>query len=383
MINFSHKNISRYCFSGAILAIISGGLTWSGVAQTPVGTGQTRSVPPVRVDQAVQPQLPQMTAAQLVQQGKGLYRAVRLKEALDKFVEALKLEPDHDEALGLAAVTSFRLDQQSAARDYFQRRADLAGQKDTVRAFCHYRIALTYWREVHDLIAKYSMIENGRLVYHIPDSQATEIDRLIIEGMSSVDRTLAQVDNFAEAHSTRSLLQAEAAIVATDPASIASLRQSSLASLKRAIELTEQAAAAGKKSDVADFSQPTVRISEFPRTVEEESTISDPILKLLEGGRPIKRHQPVFPVQKTVKTEIPEVGAAVASDSGSHIVKVEILVSTLGDVAYASVIEGRQELRPAALLAARGWKFEPARFEGHPVQISGSITFEVRSAKGR
>lgn len=379
MINLSPKIVSGFCLLGTLFA--SGVTGVIGFAQTPP-TGQTRQPQPQRVEPTAVPAAPVMTAAQFIQQGKGLYRAVRLKEALDKFVEALKLEPNQDEALGLAAVTAFRLDQQSAARDYFQRRADLVGQKDSVRAFCHYRIALTYWREVHDLIAKYSTIENGRLAYLIPASQVTEIERLIIEGMTSVDRTLTLVDNFAEAHNTRSLLQAEAAIVATDPASITASRQSSLASLKRAIELTEQAAAAGKKAEVADFSQPTVRVSEFPRTVEEESTLNDPILKLLEGGRPIRRHQPVFPLQKLAKAEAGE-GGATGADPASSIVKVEILVSTLGDVAYASVIDGRQELRPAALLAARGWKFEPARLDGHPVQVSGTITFDARPAKGR
>ena len=382
MINLSPKIVSGFCLLGTIFA--SGVTGVIGFAQTPP-TGQTRQPQPQRVDQAAQhaaPAPPVVAAAQLIQQGKGLYRAVRLKEALDKFVEALRLEPNQDEALGLAAVTAFRLDQQSAARDYFQRRADLVGQKDSVRAFCHYRIALTYWREVHDLISKYSMIENGRLAYLIPDSQVTEIERLILEGMSSVDRTLTLVDNFAEAHNTRSLLQAEAAIVATDPASITASRQSSLASLKRAIELMEQAAAAGKKAEVADFSQPTVRVSEFPRTVEEESTLNDPILKLLDGGRPIRRHQPVFPLQKPAKNEAVE-GGVTGSDPASSTVKVEILVSTLGDVAYASIIDGRQELRPAALLAARGWKFEPARLDGHPVQVSGTITFDARPAKGR
>ena len=67
------------------------------------------------------------TAAQLIEQGKALYRAQRLKPALAKFEAALKLEPENDEALSLAAVTAFRLDLQPQSRDYFVRRGEELG----------------------------------------------------------------------------------------------------------------------------------------------------------------------------------------------------------------------------------------------------------------
>src|SRR5262249_59877584 len=86
---------------------------------------------------------PDPSAAQSIEQGKTLYRAQRLKPALAKFEAALKLEPENDEALSFAAVTAFRLDLQSQSRDYFIRRANLARQKDSVKAFSYYRVALT------------------------------------------------------------------------------------------------------------------------------------------------------------------------------------------------------------------------------------------------
>src|SRR5689334_2627824 len=64
------------------------------------------------------------SAADLIAQGKALFRTAKLAQALAKFEAALKLEPDNDEALGLAAETAFRLDRQSAARGYFIHRAD-------------------------------------------------------------------------------------------------------------------------------------------------------------------------------------------------------------------------------------------------------------------
>jgi Flp pilus assembly protein TadD len=63
-----------------------------------------------------------LSVAQLIAQGKALYRAQRLKPALAKFEAALKLDPENDEALSLAAVTAFRLDLQPQSRDYFVRR---------------------------------------------------------------------------------------------------------------------------------------------------------------------------------------------------------------------------------------------------------------------
>src|ERR1700741_2385044 len=59
-----------------------------------------------------------LSVAQLIAQGKALYRAQRLKPALAKFEAALKLDPENDEALSLAAVTAFRLDLQPQSRDY-------------------------------------------------------------------------------------------------------------------------------------------------------------------------------------------------------------------------------------------------------------------------
>jgi len=64
-------------------------------------------------------------------------------------------------------------------------------------------------------------------------------------------------------------------------------------------------------------------------------------------------------------------------------VKVEVLISKTGDVVFAHVVDGRDDLKGAALLAARAWKFAPPRFEGTPVQLSGVITFDMRPGGGR
>ncbi|HEY8460819.1 MAG TPA: hypothetical protein VIM99_10590, partial [Blastocatellia bacterium] len=234
------------------------------------------------------------TAAQLVEQGKAHYRAQHFKPALAKFEAALKLDPDNDEALSLAAVTAFRLDLQAQSRDYFIRRANLNGQRDSVKAFSYYRAALTYWREVHDLVAKFVEIKENKVTASIPDQDRAEIQSGIKNGLEYADKALALMDNFAEAQNVKNLLHAEAALAADSEESAGEHRARSVEYLRRAIELSASLAGA-KGSDVADFSVPTVRIAEFAHTDEEENKIEDPMKAMIAGGRPIKRIRAVFP----------------------------------------------------------------------------------------
>jgi tetratricopeptide (TPR) repeat protein len=340
------------------------------------------------------------SAAQLIEQGKALYRAQRLKPALAKFEAALKLEPKNDEALSLAAVTTFRLDLQPQSRDYFIRRANLTGQKDSVKAFSYYRVALTYWREVHDLVAKFVAIKENKVVVTTPEQNRADIQSGIKNGLEYADKALAILDNFAEAQNVKNLLHAEAALSADSEEMADEHRRQSVECLRRAIELTKSPAGA-KRGDVADFSLPTIRVSEFAHTDEEEGKIEDPMKTLITGGRPVKRTQAIFPGARPAKAGNQDDPSAkgVTKDGGAYslgagrgaltaayapgIVKVEVLVSSAGDVVFAHVVDGRSDLNGEAILAARAWKFEPAKFEGKPVQVSAVITFDMKPTGGR
>ena len=341
-----------------------------------------------------------LSIAQLIAQGKALYRAQRLKPAMAKFEAALKLDPENDEALSLAAVTAFRLDLQPQSRDYFVRRADLKGQKDSVKAFSYYRVALTYWREAHDLVAKFAGIKGNKVVVTTPELNREDIRSGINKGLEYADKALAILDNFAEAHNVKNLLHAEAALSADSEGMADAHRRQSVGSLRRAIELSK-APAGAKGGEVADFSLPIIRVSEFAHTDEEESKIEDPMKTLITGGRPVKRTQATFPGARPAKAGNQDDPSAkgVTKDGGAYslgagrgaltaayapgIVKVEVLVSSAGDVVFAHVVEGRSDLNGAAILAARAWKFEPAKFEGKQVQVSGMITFDMRPAGRR
>jgi tetratricopeptide (TPR) repeat protein len=328
----------------------------------------------------------------IIKEGDALYRSRKFKQALEKFEAALREDPKNDEALFYAAVTAFRLGNQVQSRGYFLRRAELPGQKDTVKAFCYYRVALTYWREAHDMVARYGDITGERLVYNLPEREAAETDRSITNGLEYVDRAIAITTDFGAAYNVKNLLHAEAALVAKDQKKAADHRDQSITALRRAVEKTEKAAGT-RSGDAVDFNQPTVRIAEFAAAIEDDRKIDDPMTMMIAGGRPKRRVKANFP---TVRPQnLPgEAKDTAASEGGAtpsapdqtaapspEVIKVEILVSTIGSVVFTRIIEGQQGLNDAALLAAQGWRFEPATYNGKPVQLSSVISFEIKPKK--
>lgn len=309
--------------------------------------------------------------ANLISQGKSLYKLQKFKEALEKFEAVIRLEPGNDEALFYAAVTAFRLDNQTQSREYFLRRADLPNQKNTVKAFCYYRVALTYWREAHGLVARYGQIENGKLVYKIPDAEFRKALIDISNGLDYVGRALKLSSNFVGAHNIKNLILSEAALAEENVDKAREDREQAINSLRRSLELSP-ISDTKKQGEESDFSLPTIRIAEIDGSKEEESIIVDPMSKLIQGGKPIKRVQPIFRRRSSTEPVEPVPGI------NPGVVKVEILVSTTGDVVFAQGIEGRPEYYGAAVVAARGWRFDPATFEGKPVQVSSVLSFAVK-----
>ena len=79
-------------------------------------------------------------------------------------------------------------------------------------------------------------------------------------------------------------------------------------------------------------------------------------------GNATKRMEPRYPV-----------AARAAHISGSVV--VEVTVDEEGDVLSARAVSGYPLLRGAALDAAWDWKFMPIVYQGRPVKVIGSITF--------
>jgi tetratricopeptide (TPR) repeat protein len=338
---------------------------------------------------------PEASAADLIAQGKALFRTVKLRQALVKFEAALKQEPDNDEALGLAAETAFRLDSQAAAREYFLRRAELSGQKESVKAFCYQRVAMTHWRKTHDLVAKFGEIKlgggQGKVVYSLPEESLNQAMEGIKTGIEYATQAISIRDDFADAYNIRNLLHAEAALAATNEETAKEHREKSLEDLQMALTLARPAP--DSKNDIADFNVPTLRISEFARTKTEDGQIEDPMVKAIEGGKVLKRVPAVFPSARQAKpAPDPNDKGAASTGGGSQgtgrspmtaaytagKVKVEVLVSIEGKVIFTHIVDGRSDLNASAIVAARSWTFEPAMFDGQAVQLSGVISFDLR-----
>ena len=388
-------------------------MAWGGSVMQGQRASQTPAQPPrtaqTTSNQAQTPASPTpkppVTAAALIEQGKQQYRAAnsdtevnraaRLQKALDKFQAALELEPENDEAIGLAAITAFRLDNQAQAREWFLYRVDLPNQKDSIKAYSYYWAALTLWRQAHDLIAKHGELKEGQTVFTLPEEEATEATQYITDGLDYVGRTLSFSPNYAEAHNLKNLLHTEAAFIAPDEKKASEERRAALTALHKAIELHRPT---NNVNDAAAmFGMPTLRVTEFPRTKDEDAALKEQVMKLIEGGRPVTRVAAIFPSVRPPKTQgdpsdpsvtgVTAQGGAYSLGAGRGAlnaaylpgtVKVEVLISTTGTVLFAHIVDGRSDLDGAALLAAKKWTFTPAKFEGHPVQVSGVITFEMK-----
>ncbi len=338
---------------------------------------------------------PEVSAEQLIEQGKAQYKAGKFPQALAKFEAALKLEPERDDALGLAADLAYRLDDQIKARTWFLRRAELPNQKDSIRAYSFYRAALSFWREAHDNIAMNGTYKDGATIYKLSDKLSAEVEEQLTSGLYYAERALSISASYAEAHTLKSLLNSEHSFIAGTEKKIAEQRRLSLNSLRKALELVK---AKDAKDRAADFGMPTVIVGEFaPSKIEEDRALT-PEYKVIEGGEILARVPAVFPSIRPAKnaeagentTGVTKDGGAVSLGGGRGAltaayapgkVKVEVLVSTTGEVVFAHVVQGRSDLNGAAVMAARKWKFKPATFEGKPVQMSGVITFDMRPGR--
>jgi hypothetical protein len=338
------------------------------------------------------------TAKDLIAQGIQHYRKDKFDLAAKQFLAALKLEPNNDEALGYASLTAYQLGNLAQARELFQRRADLANQKSSIKTFSIYMVALTCWRQAHELIAKRGELKDNETVYKLSEKELLTANEHITAGLANVNKVLALKPDYAEAVNVRNLLHAESAAIATNEDKAQEHRAEALDSLRQAIKL--------HKTGANDFGAPTILIGEFGASDEEQNQIKDPMLAKVEGGRPLMRVIAVLPVVKIAAakpkaqggepppTGVGPGGSAVSVGPGQGalrpsktetvqlkggLAKVEVLVNPLGRIVFARMLDGPAATTGPALAAAKKWTFSPPKFEGHPVQVLGVITFHVKS----
>jgi TonB family protein len=98
------------------------------------------------------------------------------------------------------------------------------------------------------------------------------------------------------------------------------------------------------------------------RVVPDPSKVPKTILGGVVNGKAVSLPKPKYPAAaRAVKAE------------GS--VSVQVLIDEQGNVVSASAVSGHPLLRAASVEAAREAKFSPTRLSGHPVKVSGVITY--------
>ncbi len=343
------------------------------------------------------PVAPVITAQSEMAQGILLYKKGKFDLAVKKFLAAVKLEPNNDEALGYAALTAFQLGNMAQARDFFQRRTDLPNQKISIKTYSNYMIGLTRWRQAHEIIVKRGELTAGKTVYQLSEKEILTATEHINAGLASTQKSLAIKRDYSEALNVMSLLDAEAAALATDEAKATAFRKNSLDALRDALH----ARVAGTR-ETSDFGAPTIRLGEFSAAVED--VVSDEMAQAISGGQPLTRVTAVLPFLKfqpkakasptveagpdgstpsvgpgrgALKASMPQKSEVVQLKGGKA--KVEVLISQLGQVIFARIIDGPPATTTPAITAAKKWTFTPATFEGKPVQVSGVITFNVKA----
>jgi protein TonB len=108
---------------------------------------------------------------------------------------------------------------------------------------------------------------------------------------------------------------------------------------------------------------PPPRPVEQPHPVPQvDTTRTVRLISTVLQGKAIERRTPNYPPL-----------ARQIHLSGS--VSVEVLLTLDGHVETARAISGHPLLVPAAVEAARGWRFEPTLLNGTPVRVSGVIVF--------
>ncbi len=107
----------------------------------------------------------------------------------------------------------------------------------------------------------------------------------IATGLDFVSRALKISPQFSEAYAVASLLHADAADASTEKAESEREESKSLEALRSAIQQYRPAASAAA-TEVANFSVPTLMVSDFGSTPESDAKLASEMPKGVEGGRP-------------------------------------------------------------------------------------------------
>lgn len=170
------------------------------------------------------------------------------KELLKPENESRLKERDRDQTYAFIADLYRTLDDQKSYKEWLQKRADLPGQKPTIKAECLYSIGVTYWNEATKISKKYETQVPGKLPETAkPDKWKKEdIDALLQNvqtGLKYIEEAIAADPKYANAYSYKSLLLKEQVKVTADPQLASKLEKTAQEAVEKFQELNRQAAA--------------------------------------------------------------------------------------------------------------------------------------------
>jgi tetratricopeptide (TPR) repeat protein len=275
---------------------------------------------------------------ELVKKADDLYKAGKFREAIEAYKEVLAKDANNDQAIAYIGYSYNRLGDKESARQWMKRRVEMPGQTPSRKSMTLVDMALLYWDEAHLQIAA------SRAASLSPRSEGTM--KMISEGIETAQKAVAIAPRSAKGFNLLNLLYRTSAAAEQDPAKQKELLTSADNALRQSIQIYEAIA-----------NPPTNDLFIIPTIMTIPGVDLGPAVK---GGQAIKKASP--DVMKDIKEPV----------------EVEVLVGRDGRARFHRIVRGQGKSGEAALAVARQWEFEPATFEGHPVQILYVINFTAQ-----
>lgn len=278
-----------------------------------------------------------------LKKGDDLYKAGKFKEAIEAYKEALKQDPNNDQAVGYIGYSYNKLRDTEQARVWMKRRVDLPEQSPSKKAQVLTDITLLYWDEAHIDIA--TRLAGGNK--NLKAEDVAGVRKLLVEGIDSAVKAVAIAPRSVKGFNLLNLLYRANAAIETDPAVKTDLVAKADEALRKAIQFYE-----------AVPQQPSADLWVVPTLSAINGT---DLGQAAHFGAPTKRPSP--DVLKNAR-------------EGSVI--VEVVVGRDGKVRLQRVLTGQGKPGDVALGSAQQWEFQASTFEGHAVQVIETISFPAR-----
>jgi len=280
---------------------------------------------------------PQQTD-EAIKKADAFYKAGRYREAIEAYKDALKSDPNSDQAIGYIAYSYLKLGEKATAREWMKRRVELPNQTPSLKSRTLAEIAFVCWDETHvELTLR-------RAENKLDAKAAASAKKLLAEGVDSAQKAVALAPRFAKAFNLLNLLYRESAALEAEATAKKDALANADTALRRMMQLLSEMPELQSAADI--FTSPIAFAAD-----KQDSETS------FAQGKAIR----AFPLTTD------------SADDGPVV--VEAYIDTKGRVILPRVLSGRGAKAATALAVARRWQFEPSTFDGKPVQSIHLIAF--------